>query len=80
VSICGITAFSLFCPGPPVLAPASDHTPGIFLHIPPENGRQVYSKNATHNASWRKFLMSVKEGKLRKAKTEEVNVGSMFIH
>jgi hypothetical protein len=42
---------------------------------------QVYLKNARHNVPWRKFLMSVKEGKLRKARTEEVNVeASMFIH
>jgi hypothetical protein len=41
--------------------------------------QQIYLKNARHNVQWRKFLMSVKEGKLRKSRTEEVNVGLMLI-
>jgi hypothetical protein len=39
---------------------------------------QLTLKNPRLSIPWKKLIMSVKEGRLRKARTQEVNAGKMF--
>jgi hypothetical protein len=48
-----------------------------FLHSPPENGTIGFLKNPSLSNPWRKVIRTVNEGRLKKARKQEIKAWKM---